>query len=66
MVQEKDRAWLEETIEKVKKKMKTVSERSCKKIPYTSINGVHDDRSGADKSFSEDFGIGRASCRERV
>ena len=40
MVQEKDRAWLEETIEKVKKKMKTVSERSCKKIP-TQIGRAH-------------------------
>ncbi|MDE6962289.1 MAG: glycosyl hydrolase family 88, partial [Lachnospiraceae bacterium] len=57
MVQEKDRAWLKETIEKVKRKMKAVSERSAGKIPYTSVNGVHDDRSGADRSFSVDLGI---------
>lgn len=57
MVREKDRVWLGETTEKVKRKMRAVSERSCRKIPYTSINGVHDDRSGADKSFSEDLGI---------
>ena len=57
MVREKDRVWLDETTEKVKRKMRAVSERSCRKIPYTSINGVHDDRSGADKSFSEDLGI---------
>ena len=57
MVQEKDRAWLKETIEKVKRKMKAVSERSAGKIPYTSVNGVHDDRSGADRNFSGDLGI---------
>lgn len=57
MVQEQDREWLLETMEKVIRKMRAVSERSGRKIPYTSVNGVHDDRSGADERFSKDLGI---------
>lgn len=34
-----------------------VKSRREKKIPYTSINGIHDDRSGADKSFPKELGI---------
>lgn len=54
---EQDRVWLEEAIRKVKAKMEWVSEKSKYKIPYTTVNGTHDDRSGADKSFSADYGI---------
>lgn len=54
---EQDRVWLEEAIQKVKEKMEWVSEKSRYKIPYTTVNGTHDDRSGADESFSPDYGI---------
>lgn len=57
MYQEQDRVWLEEALGKVKGKMARVSEKSKEKIPYTTVNGVHDDRSGADKSFDMDNGI---------
>lgn len=49
--------WWQEAIEKVKEKMSWVSEKSKEKIPYTTIDGTHDDRSGADKSFDADMGI---------
>lgn len=45
---EDERAWARNTLERVEKKMKKVSCRSAHKIPYTTVNGVHDDRSGDD------------------
>ena len=38
---EQDRAWVNETWEKLDKKLKNVSVKSREKIPYTSVNGVH-------------------------
>ncbi len=40
--------WAEEALEKVTKKMECVHERSKDKIPYTTVNGVHDDHSKND------------------
>lgn len=37
------KAWADEVWKKTEKKMKAVSTRSAKKIPYTAVNGVHDD-----------------------
>jgi unsaturated chondroitin disaccharide hydrolase len=36
--------WLETVCEKIEKKMEVVSERSKNKIPYTTIDGVHDNK----------------------
>lgn len=35
--------WIEEVQKKLQNKMKYVRERSAEKIPYTTVNGVHDD-----------------------
>ena len=43
MISLQDNAWIDEAVEKMMKKMDLVSERSRNKIPYTAINGVHDD-----------------------
>lgn len=40
-------AWAKETLRRTAEKLAKVSERSAHKIPYTTVNGVHDDRSGA-------------------
>ena len=45
MLNDMQKAWVEETLERVAKKMEKVSVRSAHKIPYTTINGVHDDKS---------------------
>jgi unsaturated chondroitin disaccharide hydrolase len=39
-------AWAQETLERVVRKMEKVSVRSAEKIPYSTVNGVHDDKSG--------------------
>lgn len=39
-----DKMWLNEVIGKITAKMDWVSEKSRNKIPYTTINGTHDDR----------------------
>ncbi len=46
MLQEAQKQWAEETLERVEKKMEKVSLRSQHKIPYTTVNGIHDDKSG--------------------
>jgi len=43
-LQEQDRIWLEEVIGKIAEKMSWVSEKSKNKIPYTTIDGTHDNR----------------------
>ena len=43
---EKEMAWAQETLDKVAHKLEKVSERSKDKIPYTTVDGVHDDKSG--------------------
>ena len=54
MLSLQDNAWIDEAVEKIVKKMDLVSERSRNKIPYTAQNGVHDDRSREDQTFSAD------------
>lgn len=44
-----DKVWVEQTIEKIKAKMYAVTERNKDKIPYTTKDGVFDDRSGPDE-----------------
>jgi unsaturated chondroitin disaccharide hydrolase len=43
MLSVKNQEWLNETIKKIITKLEAVSERSKYKIPYTTLNGVHDD-----------------------
>lgn len=51
-----DMRWVEETVGKIDAKMAWVSEKSKEKIPYTTVNGVHDNK--ADKSAKADPGDG--------
>ncbi|WP_141504256.1 glycoside hydrolase family 88 protein [Paenibacillus luteus] len=44
MLQANDQLWLSNVIDKITTKMDWVSEKSRNKIPYTTVNGVHDDR----------------------
>ena len=43
---EQDKIWVGQTIEKIKEKMYAVTERNKEKIPYTTKDGIFDDRSG--------------------
>lgn len=56
-LREKDRVWLDETLEKFLAKMEWVSEKSKNKIPATTVNGEHDDRSGGKFSKAGDNGL---------
>lgn len=38
--------WVQETLERTVCKLEKVSRRSSEKIPYTTVNGIHDDKSG--------------------
>ncbi|MCY9660137.1 glycoside hydrolase family 88 protein [Paenibacillus chondroitinus] len=44
MLQTSDQIWLEQVISKMTTKMDWVSEKSKNKIPYTTVNGTHDNR----------------------
>lgn len=46
LLEKDDMAWAQETLDKVAAKLKVVTERSAGKIPYTTIDGVFDDKSG--------------------
>ncbi len=50
-------AWAEEIYKKTEKKMAWVSEKSKDKIPYLTVNGVHDDRSAKDREWNQDDGL---------
>lgn len=41
---EENKQWIDETWDKLDKKLKAVSQRSKDKIPYTAVDGVHDDQ----------------------
>ena len=41
-ISEENKKWVDEIWEKLDSKLKKVSERSKEKIPYTTVNGVHD------------------------
>ena len=43
---EKETKWAQETLDRVAHKLERVAERSKDKIPYTTLHGVHDDKSG--------------------
>ena len=43
---EHDKKWVEQTTGKLKSKLHAVTERTSGKIPYTTEDGVFDDRSG--------------------
>ena len=49
--------WLDKAAQDVKEKLAWVSERSADKIPYTTVNGVHDDRSDPAVHYGLDDGI---------
>ncbi len=46
---EQQTKWAKETLERVSHKLEKVSERSKDKIPYTTVDGIHDDWSGREK-----------------
>lgn len=56
-LEKEDLLWLRETKEKLMKKLSVVTERSKNKIPATTVNGVHDDRSDTSVSWTIDNGI---------
>lgn len=43
---EQQMIWAKEALDQAARKLEKVSVRSAEKIPYTTVNGVHDDRSG--------------------
>jgi len=43
-----DQVWLEDVLSKMKHKLEWISEKSKDKIPYTTINGDHDDKAFVD------------------
>lgn len=45
-MEEKQKKWAEDTLARVERKLAKVSARSAAKIPYSTVQGVHDDRSG--------------------
>ena len=45
-LEEKDLVWAQETLERTAHKLEKVAQRSAEKIPYTTGDGVHDDKSG--------------------
>jgi unsaturated chondroitin disaccharide hydrolase len=49
MLQKEDTVWLEAVVKKIYEKMEWVSEKSRNKIPYSTINGTHDDYNTSDK-----------------
>lgn len=48
-LKEEELAWAGETLKRAEEKLKKVNGRSAHKIPYTTVDGVHDDRSGDDQ-----------------
>lgn len=57
MLNEQDMQWIHETVEKIIKKMDWVSDKSKNKIPSTTVNGEHDDRSALGLSDNLDAGL---------
>lgn len=57
MEKEKLSVWLEQVSEKIIQKMEWVSERSKDKVPYTTIQGTHDDRMDPQGNYPLDDGI---------
>lgn len=57
MLKNQDKAWQESVKQKIVDKMSWVSEKSKKKIPYTTIDGEHDNRIVDNPNGSPDDGI---------
>ena len=56
MINSEDIKWIDDVVERIKDKMEWVSAKSRYKIPYTTLNGVHDNRAdGSD--YAIDNGI---------
>ncbi len=47
-LEEKEMEWVQEVLDRTARKLEKVSARSAQKIPYTTVDGVHDDKSGGD------------------
>lgn len=47
----KNKPWIDETWEKLDRKLSRVAVRSREKLPYTAVNGIHDDRSESDPAW---------------
>ena len=45
-VVEQNKAWIDATWEKIDKKLSKTAIKSRDKLPYTTVDGVHDDKSG--------------------
>lgn len=56
-INESNLNWVNEAEQRIAEKMEWVSEKSKDKIPYTTINGIHDDKSSDTQDFSLDDGI---------
>ena len=57
MLKMKDQVWVSEVVDKILKKLDWVSDKSKDKIPYTTVDGVHDDRSDASQEWTLDNGL---------
>lgn len=56
MMNEEYQPWLEQATERIREKMEWVSEKSKDKIPYTTVNGTHDNRVDPNVEFNADDG----------
>lgn len=57
MLNKEDQLWCEETAKKIAQKMAWVSRKSAKKIPYTTIDGTHDDKTDMSVDWDAENGI---------
>ncbi|MGF7143530.1 unsaturated chondroitin disaccharide hydrolase [Anaerotaenia torta] len=57
MLKELDRQWVEAAAGKIREKMAWVSEKSKNKIPYTTMNGTHDNCSESDRDMQKSDGL---------
>jgi unsaturated chondroitin disaccharide hydrolase len=56
MCKKQENSWIDQAVLQLMEKMNWVSEKSADKIPYTTVDGVHDDR-GRSGAFTKDDGI---------
>lgn len=57
MLQEKEMQWIQSVAENIIEKMSWVSEKSKEKIPYTTVNGIHDSYNDSDKPYRISEGL---------
>lgn len=53
MLLEQDQVWLNEVCKKIETKMAVISQKSAHKIPYSTVNGIHDDRASISGSLDD-------------